>query len=180
MARIDYDLNEDDYMTYVHYHFRRSDDAKAGRRRMVIFGTMALAIFAYGTKDDPHYGLHTPLLYAARLGLTVLAFGVFLFVYFRVVRPMVMRGMVRGSALRQSLGKTQLELLDDGAHVTNSVGKGRLAWDACRGVVDEADHVYLIMAPMRAFIVPKRAFATPEAVTDFVETARTRYHAAKR
>ena len=180
MTRIDYDLNDDDYMAYVHYHFRHSDDAKAGRRRMAIFGTMAFAIYAYGTKDDPHYGLHAPLLFAARLALTVAAFGGFLFVYFRVARPMLMRGMTRNSRLRQTLGKTRLELKDDAAQVTNTSGKGRLAWEACRGVVDDTNHLYLILGPMRAFIVPKRAFATPEEASAFFETAFDRYRAAKR
>lgn len=180
MTRVDFDLTEDDYMQYIQYHFRRSDDAKAGRRRMAIFGTMAFVVFAYGTKDDPHYGIQAPALYAVRLALTVAAAAFFISIYFRVARPLLMRGMVRNSRLRQSLGKTRLELQDDGVHVINDDGRGRLTWEACRGVVEESDYIYLIMAPMRAFVVPKRAFATPDDAKAFVGIARERYHAAKR
>jgi len=178
MTKIEYDLNEDDFMRYAQYHFRRSDDAKSGFRRTLVIGLLALVVYAAGIKDDPNFGIHAPGLFAARIVSVIVAFIVFVSIYMRIVRPMLVRSWLR-SAAKRSLGHTLLELREDGAHVTNVEGQGRLAWEACRGVVEEAEHIYIIMGPLRAFVVPKRAFDGADGARGFVEEARERFVSAQ-
>lgn len=177
MSRITYDLTEHDFMAYARYHFRHGADARASRNRLFFFGAIALAVFAYGIKDDPNFGLANPPMYALRLLLTVSVFGGLYGIYFFLVRPNVMRGWLK-TAMRKMLGKTTLELRDDGIHVNKADGKGRLKWSELREVVETRDHVYLIMGPLRAFVIPKRAFADAQERAAFLEHVHREQRAA--
>lgn len=181
MTKVDYDLTEDDFMRYAQYHFQRSDDAKATYRRTLTIGLLALVVYAVGIKDDPNFGLHVPVQYVARIVSVIVVFLVSVTIYMKIARPMLVRGWLR-SAAKRSLGHTVLELQDDGVHVGNVEGQGRLAWEACRGVVEESEHIYIIMGPLRALVVPKRAFGDDASASAFVAEARTRLtnaHVAK-
>ena len=167
MSRITYDLTEHDFMAYARYHFRYSADARASRNRLLFFGTIALAVFAYGIKDDPNFGLARPAMYALRLVLTVTVFGGLYGIYFFLVRPNVMRGWLK-TAMRKMLGKTTLELRDDGIHVNKADGKGRLKWSELREIVETSEYLYLIMGPLRAFVIPRRAFADAQECAAFL------------
>ena len=178
MAKIEYELNEEDFMGYAQYHFRKSDDAKASFRRTIVIGLLALGVYAFGIKDDPNFGIHAPGLFAARVASVVAVFIGFVLAYMRMVRPMLVRGWLR-SAAKRSLGHTVLEVKEDGVHVLNVEGQGRLAWAACRGVVDAPEHVYIVMGPLRAFVVPKRAFGNAAQAEAFLAEARERFKAAQ-
>lgn len=174
MKRIEYDLAEEDFMRYAQHHFSKSADAKASFRRTMIIGLGALLVYALSIKDDPIFGLHAPALYAVRVASVIAVFLGCITAYHRIIRPMLVRGWLR-SAAKRSLGHTTLVLDGEGVQVANVDGQGRLAWPACRGVVNDTDHIYLIMAPLRALVVPKRAFPEAAEAEAFFAEAHEHY-----
>lgn len=169
MNRITYTLQEDDFMAYARYHFAHSDDARASRNRTIIIGLVAMGVYAFGVKDMPDA--------IVRCIGTFVTMGALFTFYFKVVRPYLMRGWLKSGA-RRMIGETTLELSDDATHVSNAHGKGRLKWSDCHGVVEDGEYYYILMGPLRAFVVPKRAFKDAAAAAAFYETARGYYRAA--
>lgn len=176
--KVRFEATEADFLRYAAYHFRESEDARASRRRMLFFGAMALVIYAIGMKDDPNFGLARPDQFVLRVGLAAAGVIGFLLVYLRALRPLLLRGWLRKAAARGA-GPATVELRADGVHVKNAEGTGTLAWEACRGVVRDKDHVYFLMGPLRAVIVPHRAFADDATAHAFIEYAHAQHTKAQ-
>ena len=178
MQRVTFDLSEDDYMHFARYHFSHSDDARASRNRMFIFAVLGLGAIAWSTKDDPHYGLHNPPMYAFRLATALVMFVVLITLYLKVMRPYTMRAMLK-TGMRRVLGTTTIELTDEATQVENPEGKGRLKWQDCQGVIDEPEHIFILIGPFRAFVIPKRVFPDAAAAARFLEFALDHYRDAR-
>ena len=165
-------------MAYARYHFRHSADGKASSRRMVIFGIAGVILFAFASKDDPQFGLQHPQAYAWRLGQVVLVAGAMMYVYLGLLRPYMMRGVLK-SSMRRALGPTEIALTDEAVQVVNAEGRGRLKWRDCQGVLEEGEYIFILLGPLRAFVVPKGAFASGAEATAFYEAARGHFLAAQ-
>lgn len=173
-----FELTENDYMAYARYHFRNSPDGRASSRRMVIYGIAGVLLFAFATKDDPQFGLQHPQAYAMRLGQVVLLAGAMMYVYLGLLRPYMMRAVLK-SSMRKVLGTTEITLTEEAVRVANAEGQGRLKWRDCQGVLEEGDYYFILIGPLRAFVVPKRAFGSPEEAVQFHDEARGRFLAAQ-
>jgi len=174
MPPVKFTLSQDDFMAYARWHFKHSADAQASFKRMMFFGGAAFLIFAYNAANDPATGLSNPTMFATRIITSALVFGVFFVAYLRIIRPLLVQGMMRGGIYRDILGDNTIEFDHAEVSVTNSKGRGRIAWPDIKDVVEDTAHIYFVLGPLRAFIVPRSALANP---AEFFQTARAHFDA---
>ena len=65
-----------------------------------------------------------------------------------------------------------LRMSEEGVYTENAAGYGFHKWIAIRSLIDTGERYFLMVGKARAYIVPKRCFATSEAVARFGEEAR--------
>lgn len=72
------------------------------------------------------------------------------------------------------LGKKEYEITDEGLKCSHEKGSGITKWSAFRSVEQTKTHTILFIDSMMGFIIPHRAFATPEAKDAFVDEVKAR------
>jgi len=109
------------------------------------------------------------------LGMLVLA--VLLFVSMRIVTPRAQREIepIAGGFI---LCKHDMRLTAEGLETETPYQRRLTLWRGVIGVSESDDHVFLRVDRGAAYIVPKRAFTTREALTAFLDVARARAHEA--
>jgi hypothetical protein len=70
------------------------------------------------------------------------------------------------------LGRHRIVLDDTSVVCTNAMSESRLQWPAIEHVVAGPEAAYLYTSAASAFIVPRRAFPSPQAFAEFVATAQ--------
>jgi hypothetical protein len=73
---------------------------------------------------------------------------------------------------RAGVGQHHLTLAGDGITDRSSYGESKTAWGDVEQVAVTRDHVFLYTSATAAHVVPRRAFADPAALKQFVATAR--------
>lgn len=137
--------------------------------------------------------LHLPRLRKNLVANAVAVFGVPFFVYFAFTRDLpasLVAGIVVGiplaffvywnfrrqirwhSLLNQGLiGEHRLSIGPEGVRKVVAGAEESVAWAEISGVVNDDKHLYLFREAPRAYIVPKRAFATADEARRFYEQA---------
>ena len=166
---IAYDATEADFLAFADYYYKHSAEGKRGRNRMLLLGVVLFGVFALSEAQNPEHGLGQPLNYAAYVGSAGLLIAGIIFAYVRLLRPLVIRVSCRRGMLRETFGPTKVNADKRGISVETAAGRGSMAWNEVRGVGETSDHLFVMVAPMRAFIIPKRALAGPEGAAQAFE-----------
>jgi hypothetical protein len=104
-------------------------------------------------------------------------------IFAAVLYPLLFLWLVRITAKRyarqnrDALGERTFECSPERVCWTWSSGESTLKWTAFQRIDGTRDFIYFYFGPHRAFIVPRRAFPSPEASAAFLQTARD-WHAA--
>lgn len=157
-----FDATQADFLAFADYYYKHSAEGKRGRNRMFLLGAVLFGVFALSEARNPDHGLAQPWNYAAYVASAGLLIAGVIFAYLRLLRPFVIQLACRRSALRETFGPTQVSADKRGVSVETASGRGSMAWGEVRGVGETSDHLFVMIAPMRAFIIPRRAFASPE------------------
>ena len=158
---IQFDLSEKDVMRLFEHHLRTSP---ANRR--VRLATCSLSGIVAGW-----YGYFSGSGWWA-FGWVALGFLVPLCLY-RWGGPAFNRVVWRRQ-LREGSGLTgprTLRIDDAGVHGTSPQGEGITRWSAIHRIDEDGEYAYLLMT-LAGIVIPKRAFATDDAATAFIERAR--------
>ncbi|MCC6899429.1 MAG: YcxB family protein [Polyangiaceae bacterium] len=170
--QLEFDLTRDDYAALA---FARSPSASRVRQRWGLLAVllclvallMALLTFLTGgtewLDDTP---LLRPLLYLIGGSLGAFALVSALVAGLRLW----VRRLPRDDGA--TLGRHQIELADDGFHVEGRSGRAFVRWSAVVELREVEAHVFLYVDRMMAYVIPKRAFASPGECARFVAFAK--------
>lgn len=70
------------------------------------------------------------------------------------------------------VSRRNYSLKEDGMAFQGNSESGRTTWNGVKDVVETEGHIFVLLGKYRAYILPKRAFATPEQAGQFFELAR--------
>ncbi|HNR31975.1 MAG TPA: YcxB family protein [Candidatus Hydrogenedentes bacterium] len=158
-VRLEFEVTQDDFVAFGQYFYKHTAEGKRGMRRMVILGLLLLGVFVYSEFGGSVSGIEAPLQFAARLSLLLLLLAAVYATYLQYVRPAVVGWICRSSALHEMLGHTIMTIAPDRITIENPHGRGVMNWDGVQDVAETPDHIFLVTGHLRAFIIPKRAFA---------------------
>ena len=63
---------------------------------------------------------------------------------------------------------------DEGVFSENATSSSMHKWAAVQSMIETKDHYFVMLSPVRGYIVPKRSFAIPEAGAAFATAVRAR------
>ncbi|GEM_PF-5296674 len=91
-----------------------------------------------------------------------------------------LRRRTQGAArsISGSLGVCWFGIEPDALYMRTKACDGRLFWHGVQDVVERPDHVYVMCSTVGGIVFPKRAFASPEQVAEFVRLCREYQQAA--
>ncbi|MBI3201482.1 MAG: YcxB family protein [Myxococcales bacterium] len=170
--QLEFDLTRDDYAALT---FARSPGTVATRKRWLLLAgllslvalLMALLTFLTGgtawLDDAP---LLRPLLYLIGGSLGAFALVSALVAGLRLW----VRRLPRDDGA--TLGRHQIELCEEGFHVEGRSGRAFVRWSAVVELLEVEAHVFLYVDRMMAYVIPKRAFASPGECARFVDFAK--------
>lgn len=172
--RVSFELTRDDYAALS---FARSPSPMLSKTRWLVLAALCGAVLVLmgllswltgGLEWLDETPLLRPLLYAAGVCLGAL---VALALLLRALRAWVRRLPREDGA---TLGPHELSLDEAGLRVTGRSGHSFVAWPAIVEIRETGDHLFLYVDRMMAYVVPKRAFASPAECASFAEFARAR------
>jgi len=175
-VQLKYDVSEDDYLAFCNYYYARTRAGRGGMYRMYVIAACLFLLFAYSKLNDPTYGVQNPLFYTSYLATTAFIFGALYFAYIKLVRPAIIRWASKTTDFKEMLGKVELEWDESQVAIVKEGGRGKLPWRGIRQLAEDKRHFYMITSPLRAFIIPKSAFASEEEAQREWKTA-LQYHA---
>jgi hypothetical protein len=155
---LEFEVTEDDFVDFASYYYQYSAEGKRGRLRALLLGAAVFTFFAASEWNNPDHGIGEPLKFALYMGSAVLMVALALALYHYLFRPAIMRRMARNSTFSKMLGKTSLVITPAGINLTSASGRGILPWSDVRRMGETTGHVFLLIGPMRAIIIPHRAF----------------------
>ncbi|MCC6144246.1 MAG: YcxB family protein [Candidatus Hydrogenedentes bacterium] len=170
--QLEFTVTQDDFLAYSQWHYRRSAEGRYTMRRLYIIGVIIFIAFGVMEYDNPDYGAGNPTRYALYLGITAGALIIVYGGYLRLIRPMLLRSLSNTGRFKEMLGATAMSFDARRISVENPHGRGRTEWRSIQQIAETKDHVFLVFGPMQAFVLPKRAFPSPEEADAFVVQAR--------
>lgn len=78
------------------------------------------------------------------------------------------------------LEESRISLEEDAVVASSTVVESRLGWSGVTGVYQNENYIVIMIANQQGYIVPKRAFASDEAVNQFYNQANEFYQRARR
>lgn len=156
-------------MAFARYYYDHTAEGRHGIRRMYALGLILFIAFVGSEFQNPGHGIGQPVQFAMYVGGGLLVLGVLFAGYLRVVRPLVISAMSRGAAFQELMGVTTLTFDAKRVMVENEQGRTITAWDEVDALAETDTHIFLITGPLRAFIIPKRAFANEKEAAQCFE-----------
>jgi hypothetical protein len=170
--QVAYVLNEDDWIRFNEHVWRSSASLQRGYRRGFLLGPV-IGLAALVNLEAP-----SPYLAAAILLFASVVFWCFYPGFHRRLRHRQLIRLVRERAPKGNLGPHQISVSSDGLHEVTEYGEGRLKWSGVSDLEETPDHIFIYTGAAAAYIVPKRAFASPEQSRAFLEAVRSYWQAA--
>lgn len=175
---VEYELTRDDLYAF---QWRAVFESARGRRarRLVYLGwLLAIVLYAFVPAIGPHG------ITLSRVSLTFIVTSL-LIVYLLqwildhwLVRRTIRQLLADERPDRGQLGRHRLMLDEDGLTENTAVGESRTRWAGVDRVEQSRDYIYIYTSPAAAHVVPKRAFANPEAADAFYRLSEARRQAA--
>ncbi len=158
-----------DLRAFINYHYNRTTEGKHGRNRMLILGLLLFGVFAVSEYGDPQHGIAHPLHYTIYLLAAGGLIAFVLLLYHRFLRPLLIHFFSRNLTGRAALGPTHIRFTGNQIEVQNEAGTNRVPWHAVHNLGETSGHVFLIIGPMQAIIIPKRDLPATEHTTRLYE-----------
>lgn len=168
------ELNEEDYVAFVQYYYKKTPAGLRAQGKLNLAGLFIFALFAVYAYFDERLtaqGIGYFLVYLAVSGIVLfLAYRLFLW----YLRPTFARCAVRFGLRKRMITPTTLAFDDEAITVKTRYGTGRLPWVNVAGAAQTDTHLFILLrgAGINAFILPKRCLqAEPGADAVFTHIA---------
>ena len=113
------------------------------------------------------FGVFMALTQSLPAALPLLAVSVYLALMPAVILPLAARGVWNKTPVLQ--GATTLKLAPEGFEISNSLSRALVRGQALQDGVQDAQMWMLFLGPGSYYLVPKRAFGSPQQAQDFEE-----------
>jgi hypothetical protein len=162
-----YSITRDDYWTFNKFFLERYRHL----RRTMVINSVAVAVVS-GLIMGPV--LHLPNVYVL-VWCCIAAAGFPPFFYWQCKRR-IMRLPAKGGTM---LGEHSLRFDSEGVSGKTAVSEGTIRWTGVLDIVETKKYFFMFVDTAVAFIIPKRAFASPADADQFFSTATSLWKAAK-
>lgn len=175
---IEYDLEADDVIEFNLFHHQNSPATQRIVRngiilRVVIWCVLSVGLWQFAVRRG--FDLVTGAIFVSPFAaLALCSVALHPWQHRRGIRKIVER-MYREGTNRGLFGRRTIELSPERIVETTEFGETVQNWNAVERIVQDANHVFIYVTAVSAFIVPRRAFLHDWDFDDFVETAR-RFH----
>jgi hypothetical protein len=172
---IECEINTDDLIAWNYYYIQNSSQWKRNIKilRFVLMPVMALCFIAgviFFVKS-----ISGGLLELGGLGGGLIFLGAFGFIYYlfyprilrRGIRKNVNKMYVQGKSA--DIGTHKYSISPEGVHATSRFADSTVKWDAIEDVVQTDKHLFILIHPNKAGIIPKRAFPNDSTFNQFVQ-----------
>ena len=173
---LEFEVTEDDFVDFASYYYRYSAEGKRGRARVFLLGAALFSLFIYMEWENPEHGVGEPWKFAVYIGSAVFTVAAAYALYYYGFRPFIIRRVARSDTYRKMLGPTTLTIARRGITIRNEDGQGLMPWSDVHHIGETNRYVFLLVGPMRALIIPERAFPAGTQL-DTIDTMR-RWHSA--
>jgi hypothetical protein len=132
-----------------------------------IFGFIGTAIFLQRTVIPQWFGF---MPFDGRDDIVALPATLIAVIYLLVVPRLLMRQSAHDQ--KRHARNLTMTISAKGVTMKSETTQSEAAWAAFERIAVTRKHVFFFITQTQAYIVPKRAFANPEAATAFADTAR--------
>ena len=115
--------------------------------------------------------------------LIIIGLGGFLFYLFY---PNVIRGNLRKTINKMyvqgksdDIGVHKYLISPEGVRGITGLSDGTVKWDAVENIVQTDKHLFILIHPNKAFIIPKRAFSDDSTFNQFAQDVKTMFKSSK-
>jgi len=169
---ISYDVTLDDVVEFNRYHWQHSVAIRRVHRRSMLLmapltGALVLASALVGGLIPP---LFLPVVLAFACG--VVGYWITDVLWRRFWLGWMVRKIAAEGGNKTTLGRHELLIASDGVTERTAFGESRQTWPAIERVVESERYIFIYTQPLAAHIIPKAAFADPEAAARFLAEAR--------
>ena len=167
-AEIDYELTRDDLFAFQLHALENSPTVKKFARRTRV--TYAIVILVMAALMTPW----TSTIALAAFIVGVGAFLLFAWIFTRVLtRRAILDQVSRELPEKGQLGHHHIKLDETGIFESTAVGEMRVAWAGIDRIERNENAILIYTTPSAAHMIPRRAFATPDAAESFAEVAES-------
>jgi hypothetical protein len=180
VRRVDFDLEPQDLLAFINYHYVSSPSVRRQRLYLGLLGFVILSALPIMVA----LGASTPVSEVLRSSwpmlLAPLAFIVCFPLFYRWGLKRTCRRLLDEGDRRGFYGPRSLALEDYGIRETTIRGEMVRAWPSVRKIITIEQHVLVYTSPTEAFVIPKRVF-DPTELASFMAflTRRARLSPAK-
>lgn len=163
MTSTTYDLTEDDLVQFSMQTLRAPGPA----RRQLRLGIGALLMVCVGLLVSVGWILRPTSGFMTFVGVVCLLFATFMpsVMWWRIEQ--LMRRKMSHSPNRALVGANTLTIDDGGVHRTHDVSSSSVGWAGVERLWALPDYLSVFITSGQAYVVPRRAFATPEREAEF-------------
>jgi hypothetical protein len=172
--RVQFEITLDDVVAFNRYAIQHSPVFR--RNYWIVMGcipVMALIVALVNSRSWNSLSFWLPLV-----AITIVLLIIFPLWYKHENDQTVIKVMRTGKN-RGTLGKHTLLISEDGLVETTEVNESRWAWTGIERVEQIEHYIFIFVSSNAAHIIPKRAFASTEEVTQFYNAAKTLLDRAK-
>lgn len=174
---VEYQLNEDDYITWYLYWYGQSSTIRRSRTRShmsLVVIVVLIAIFLMSTRPDP--AIIVFIIAGAVFVIAALLFSAFRMPKRQLTR--LYRSVLAEGKNRSKFLPTRITIRPESVHLKCDLLDTRMSWRCVEKFIEADLYLYILITGTDAWIIPKAAFPTHEYLRRFVTAARSFHQAA--
>jgi hypothetical protein len=174
VTEIDYELTQDDLIAFHMHALKNSPTVKRFARRTRVMYVILILVMA---------ALTTPWSSGVALAGFVVGAGTFILGAWLFTNTLTRRA-IKDQVSREipekgQLGRHHMRIDETGVYESTAVGETRVAWAGIDRIDRDEDAIFIYTTPHAAHMIPRRAFATPDAADSFADLAESYLRAQK-
>lgn len=173
MMTIHFDITLNDLLAFNHYFANQSSLLRRYYWSILIGVPLIVTFLAF--------------IFNSRITISVLIFpliflGIWAIIFPRTYKRSITHNItktIESGQNKGTIGAHVITITDQYLHEATEVNESRWIWPGIERIEQDADYIFIFTSPILAHIIPKRAFASPEAATAFYTAALGFYKQAK-
>lgn len=164
--KINYSLNQDDYLSFNTYHAKNSESVKSNLKIQRFITPLLFFIFPFIAKNK------TDIPFWYWIGIFSVVYIVWAVYYPKYYFNSIKKGvkkMLKEGKNQDLLGSKTVELRQNDILSSGENSESKVKWNTVERYVETNDHIFIYISAMEAYIVPKRSFNNDEEKTQFIE-----------
>lgn len=161
---VNYELTAKDYIDFNLYHMKHSDKIK----RLMFLQRFIIPLIYFILPFVLAKSTNVPLWLWMAASAAVYILWVYIFP--KRMEKNISRKLSKALSQERNaklLGKHSLAVTEEGISDIGTGGETNVKWNSIRNFIDSEEHFFIFISDTKAFIIPKRAFNTNEAIDIF-------------